>query len=332
MAEVLSQKQIDELLGNLNSGEIDIKEIEEKSTKKIKDYDFRSPKKFTREQLKFIDNIFDNFTRFFELQLGSMLRVGCQMSIVQTEEEEYRDFNNALNDSVLAGVMSIDSNTVKLNFKQFIIEIARPLSFSIIDRLLGGDGSCYNIERDYTDIELSLMRHLFAQICGQLNNAWSNYGDFSHQLDLIETNSRLIQFIPPDETTVILVIETKIENLVGNINICLPARILEGLFKIFDMKYPKERNKQDFEHDELRKETIMKTLKNAPLNVTGVLGESDITLEELLNIQVGDVLLLDSKVKDNSVIIKIQDSPWFTGTMGINKKNYAVKIEQSVEG
>ena len=127
------------------------------------------------------------------------------MSIVQTEEEEYRDFNNALNDSVLAGVMSIDSNTVKLNFKQFIIEIARPLSFSIIDRLLGGDGSCYNIERDYTDIELSLMRHLFAQICGQLNNAWSNYGDFSHQLDLIETNSRLIQFIPPDETTLSLI-------------------------------------------------------------------------------------------------------------------------------
>lgn len=332
MAEVLSQTQIDELLGNLQRGDMDLQEIEEQSLQKVKDYDFRSPKKFTKEQLKKLDNIFDNFIKLFELQFTSMLRVGCVMKIVQIEEEEYRDYNNALNDSVLMGIIGIESDEIHDDSNQFIIEVARPLSFCIIDRLLGGDGSYYNLDREYTEIELSLIKYMFAQVTQQLTNVWHSYGDIAYQLDMIETNSRLIQFISPDETTVIIVIETAIDGLKGNINVCLPANVLEVLFKLFDMKYVKEKTKQDFEQESKSKDMIMQSLYEAPLTVTGVLGETEIKLQELLSLQKDDVLLLNKEVKDGSVDVKIEDVPWFTGTMGKNKNNYAVRIEHVREG
>lgn len=330
--EVLSQKQIDELLGNLQSGEMDLKEIEEQSLIKVKDYDFRSPKKFTKEQLKTLDNIFGNFIKFFELQLASMLRVSCVMEIVQIEEEEFRDYNNALNDSVLMGIIGIESNEINDDSNQFIIEVARPLSFCIIDRLLGGDGSYYNLSREYTGIELSLIEYMFAQVTQQLTNVWRNYGEITHRLDLIETNSRLIQFISPEETTVIIVIETAIDDLKSNINICLPASVLDFIFKLFDMKYVKEKTRQDFDQDNKRKDMIMDALRDAPLTVTGILGETEIQLQELLSLQKGDVLLLNKEAKDGSVEVKIEDIPWFTATMGKNKNNYAVRIEHVREG
>lgn len=332
MVEVLSQTQIDELLGNLQSGETNLREIEEQSSIKVKDYDFRSPKKFTKEQLKTLDNIFDNFIKFIELQFSSMLRVGCEMEIVQIEEEEFRDYNNALNDSVLMGIINMDSKETHDDSKQFIIEVARPLSFCIIDRLLGGDGSYYDLDREYTEIELSLIEYMFGQITQQLTNVWRNYGEVIHQLDMIETNSRLTQFISPDETTVIIVIETIIGDLKGNINICLPANVLEFIFKLFDMKHVKEKTKQDVEQENKRKNILMQSLQGAPLTVTGVLGETEIKLQELLSLQKGDVLLLNKAVKDGSVDIKIEDVPWFTATMGKKKKNYAVRIEDVREG
>ena len=121
---------------------------EQSATKKIKDYDFSSPKKFTREQLKLIDNIFDNFSRLFSLHLSSLLRLSCQMEVIQVEEEEYREFNNALGDSVLVGIIGMHNEEYHIDDKQVLLEISRPISSSIIDRLLGGNGNGYNVDRE----------------------------------------------------------------------------------------------------------------------------------------------------------------------------------------
>ena len=59
MAEQLSQSQIDALLKRMNSGEMDVQE----PTRKIREYDFRSPKKFTKEQLKALDSLHETFSR-----------------------------------------------------------------------------------------------------------------------------------------------------------------------------------------------------------------------------------------------------------------------------
>lgn len=326
MTEVLTQQQIDELLGNLHSGEIDIKQMEQETAMpKVKDYDFRSPKKISRDQLKFLDNIYDNFARFFSLQLTSLLRVSCEIEIVQIEEEEYKEFNNALDDSVLVGIFGVTEDGHHNEDGQLLVEMARPLSFSILDLLLGGDGSGYNIEREYTEIEISVMEYLYRVMANHLANGWSNYAEIRHKLDMIETNSRVIQFIAPDESIVIIAMELTVDHLKGSMNICVPTAVLETVFSLFDSKIGKQL-KKDFRTAEEQSHFIFDTLKQSQLQVTGTLGYTDIELQDLLVLQKGDVIVLDKAEENSPVELMIEGIPWFSGEVGTFKKNYAVKI------
>lgn len=327
MAEVLSQQQIDELLGNLQSGNTDIKEIEEQSSaKKVKDYDFMSTKKFTREQIHLLQNIFENFTRLFTMHLSSMLRMPCQAEVLQVEEEEYKEFGNALTDSVLVSVMGMSSQTYKIEDKKMLVEMSRPISFSILDRLLGGDGSGYNIDRDYTEIEVSILEYFFKQVASILTDAWNNYIDLEHHMDSIETNSQLIQFVQQDESVAIVVIEVTLNELKGNVNVCLPAASLEEIFKVFDSKYIRTNKKIDPEQQEKNRKDILDALKDTPLTVSAKLGNAEITLRDLLSLSCGDVIQLDSPVNSDSIILSVEKLNWFSGKIGVKKKNYAVKI------
>ena len=332
MAEVLSQKQIDELLGNLQKGQVDFNEIEEQSTtSKVKEYDFLSPKKFTKEQLKLLDNVFDGFIRTFSLQLSGMLRCACEMEILQVEEEEYREFNNALADSVLVGVIGMNSEEYNIEDKQILIELSRPISFSVMDRLLGGNGMGYDIQRDYTDIELSLLEYTFKQVPPLLDAAWSNYMELTHTLDMIETNSRLIQQIQPDEAVAIISIEITLDSLKGNMNICLPASSLEDIFRIFNSKYTRMPKKSDPTLEKQRKDNIIHSLKGSPLNVSAILGKTEISVGDLLSLQTGDIIPLNTPIDRDSVVLEVENTPWFTGIIGTKKKKYAVKIDSSIK-
>ena len=327
MAEVLSQAQIDALLGSLASGDVDLEEAESGANQKVKDYDFTSPKRFTREQLKILSNIYDSFARLFSLHLASMLRIPCEMEVVNVEEEKYREFNNALADSVLVGIYDVDTGPVKISDDDSIVmvEMNRQISFSIIDRMLGGNGSGYAIERDYTDIELSLLEYLLKQVSTLMQNAWSNYVEVEHNFGMIETNSRLVQTIQQDEAVAIVTIKVTIEELEGNINICLPGNTIDGIFKLFDMKYTRGK-KGDSEQDKVRKNLITDGLRDTDLEVSAVLGKAQISLHELLSLQPGDVIPLDSMVVGNNITVNVKGIPWYKGTVGTKKKKYAVKL------
>ena len=328
MAEVLSQQQIDELLGSLQSGSMDFQEIEDQTSgPKVRDYDFLSPKKFTREQIRLLENIFESFSRLFSLHLSGMLRMNCQAEVLQVEEEEYKEFSNALSDSVLIGVMGLHNEEHGIEDKQILVEMSRPISFSILDRLFGGDGSGYQIDRDYTEIEISVLKYLFLrQISPILQNAWANYVDVKHTMDGIETNSQLIQFIQPDESAAIIVIEVTLNDLKGNLNICLPASSLEEIFKIFDSKYLRVNRKVNPEQEKQRREQILESLKDTPLDISALLGTTEITLKDLLELQAGDVIPLGTRVGSDSIVLQVEKLKWFTGKIGVKEKNYAVKI------
>ncbi|WBY64324.1 flagellar motor switch protein FliM [Thermocaproicibacter melissae] len=331
MAEVLSQQQIDELLGSLQSGNTDLTKIEEQTAaQKIKDYDFLSPKKFTREQIRLLQSVFENYSRMLSLYLSSQLRISCQTEVLQVEEEEYREFENALSDSVLVAVMGLHSDTYHVEDKQILMEMSRPISFSALDKLLGGNGSGYLINRDYTEIEISLLTYLFKQFANLLGDSWSNYFDISFSMDSIETNPQMVQSIQPDESVAIVVLSITLNELQGNLNICLPASSLEELFKSYDAKFVKA-NKHDAPHEkQLKRESILKQLEGTPLTVSAILGSTEVTLGELLNLHPGDIIPLESKVGPGSITINVEKLEWFKGTLGTLRKNYAVKVEKAL--
>ncbi len=328
MPDILSQQQIDELLKGLHTGELDLNEMDEKAAgKKVKEYDFRSPKKFTKEQLKKLDSIHSNFSRSLSSYLTGILRMFCQLSVAQLEEQRYHEFNNALPDMVLMAIVDLNVTDTAIPDTTILIEISRNTVFSIIDKLLGGNGESASIDRDFTEIELSLIENVLKNMVKLFKDAWKNYADMDPQIVGIETNARLMQTFSPDDIVLITVIDINMKGMTGNMSICIPALNLDEIIKKMNARSIKSDKKLDEIRENERRDLIFNSVKDSNLELTAVLGEMEVTLSDMLNLQINDVLLLEKSVTD-VIDVKVGQKIWFRGKMGNYKKRKAVQISE----
>ena len=232
MADVLSQNEIDALLKQLSSGELDVDGINEESAVKIKDYDFTRPAKFSKEHLRTLEIIFENFGRLVSSNLPAYLRKNVQVDVMNSEAVTYSEFSNALSNPVLLGI--VDFAPLKGNI---IIELASNLGFTIIDRMLGGLGDPLDKPRDFSEIELSVLERIFTVFVDLLREPWKNVVEIHPRLERIETNCQFAQIISPSEMIAIVTINICIGNVEGLMNICLPFLTLEDIMDKLNTKY-----------------------------------------------------------------------------------------------
>ncbi|WP_312831605.1 flagellar motor switch protein FliM [Sedimentibacter saalensis] len=327
MAEILSQSQIDELLNNLSSGDVDIKEIEA-NEKKVKEYDFRSPKKITKETIKLLKGIYEGYCRMLSSRLTSMLRLMCDVTVEQVEESIFHEYNNALDDYVLMGLVNVGYPDDSVSDSQILMDISKPLSFVIIDRLLGGSGEEYENLRDYTDIELSLLGNMLKQVVPMMGVSWESTIELKTELAKIETNSRFIQSINYNDTVVIVVLNVALNESTGKITICIPSSIIGEVMKKANLFSKTNKKKMDQSVEE-QKEIIMDSIKSSKLTITGVLGKAQATLKDIVDMQVGDLIILDKAV-NSYVDVNVDGEKWFEGTWGTKKNKGVIKIKNII--
>ncbi len=328
MADVLSQSQIDALLNSLNSPEAVAEEekiIEEEETRKIKKYDFKTPKKFTRDRLKLVFSVYENFARVISSYLTSMMRLSCQIEMVDIEEQKYFEFNNALSENDIVAMVDGAANNGKGSSESLMIQMSNSVIYALIDRMIGGSGDADGIDTDagFTDIEISLFENVMVHLLPIMEESWQTYFDVAFKFDKIETNPRLIQSIQSDEIVVIVVLNVEIKNTTGTFNICIPGGLMEDVFKLAEQTNLAGRRKEH--QDELSREEILGSLKDSQLELRAFLGEANILLEDVYSLKPGDVINL-KKPKDSEVSVYVENKPWYKGRLGEKKGNFAVKI------
>lgn len=328
MAEILSQSQIDELLDNLSSGDVDIQELEANENK-IKEYDFRSPKKITKETIKLLKGIYENYCRMITSQLTSILRMVCDVTVEQIEESVFHEYNNALDDYVLMGLIDVKYPDNTVSGSQILMEISKPLSFAIIDRLLGGEGKeNEQYVRDYTDIELSLLSNVLKNLVKLMGSTWESTLEIKTELSKIETNSRFIQSINYNDSVVVIVLNVILNQSSGKITLCIPSGILEEIFKKANT-FSRNKNKKSDQNIKEQKNEIMDSIKSSKLVITGVLGKAKATLLDVVNMQAGDLIVLDKDI-NSDVDICIGNVKWFEGKWGTMGKKNVIKINKII--
>lgn len=326
MPDKLSQAQIDALLNRINSGE----EVDndEGDSRQIKDYDFRSPKKFTKEQLRTLDSMHENYSRMLSNYLSGMLRVFCEVSVLTIEEQRYFEFNNALPDTALVGILDLKPAENRYSEATLLMDVSTSIGFFMIDRLLGGTGDTYNLTRDFTEIELSILKNIFSKLLVYLTEAWRSYIDVNISLTNIQTNARLLQALAPEDIVVIVLLNVKIKNFTGTINLCVPATALEEMIDNFSVRYSRTSKRNSSEKiAEERKKIIFNSLEDSTLDLKAVLAETTIDLKEILQLQVNDVIPLNKSITE-TVDIVVDDETWFTANLGEAKNKKAVKLSQ----
>lgn len=330
MAEILSQSQIDALLNSLQGTDEPIEEIEKKENEiKYRKYDFYSPKKFTKDKLKILKSIFDNYSRIAGSQINSLFRTSSELSVVTVEEQRYYEFGNALGDNDVLTIVNVSLPDNSKN-PPLLINVSMTLMLSLIDRMLGGvgDDTAVDSSYTYTEIEVVLYRRVIQYIIGALKDSWSSYINLNFELDRLEENPSMFQEIGVDETIAIVVIDVDMKECSGRLNVCIPGNLLMNIFDTMDKRKHSamgdEANSQD------NKQEIMNSIKASDLLVHAQVGEAVITLDDVYNLHVGDVINLGT-TKDSNVQLYVENQPWFRGQLGVHKRNVAVRIEDLVE-
>ncbi|MEM1485265.1 flagellar motor switch protein FliM [Oscillospiraceae bacterium PP1C4] len=329
MPEKLSQKQIDALFKRIDTGEVAYESDENAKGKKIKEYDFKSPKKFTKEQLKALDSLHENFSRVLSSYFSGLLRVFCEVSVLQIEEQRYFEYNNALPDSALVGLLDLRPEDSRYNEATLIMDMSTSIGYFMIDRLLGGSGDGNNLSREYTDIEIAILENIFQKIAQHLQVAWCNYIEVKTSLNSIETNTRLLQALAPEDIVIIAVLNMKIKNLTGNLNICIPAVNLEEMINSFSVRYTRSAKRQSTENENMKRQIILNALTDSDLEIKAVLDEFQLDLKDILQLQVADVIPLNKKISSD-VFITVDDTPWFHAKLGETKLKKAIKLNNLI--
>lgn len=318
MGEVLSQNEIDSLLAALSTGELDMDEMQDKDERVVKDYDFKRPAKFSKEHLRTLEIIFEHYGRLLSTNLPVYLRKTVQVSVVSSETVTYSEFQNALSNPVILGIINFQplSGTI-------LIELAANIGFAMIDRMLGGQGNPLEKNRDFSEIELTILEKMMVTSMQLLRDPWKNVIEINPVLERIETNSQFAQVIAPSDMIAIVTLNIKIGDVEGMMNICLPYFTLEGVMDKLNTKYwfstMQEKNDVDYE------EAVEALIKRVDIPLKALLGNTAISVNDFVNLQCGDIIRLESKVEEE-LPIYVGNIKKFTALPGTEKNHYAMQV------
>ncbi len=328
MADVLSQSQIDALLNSFSSeGTKAFEEIEEQAKEqKVKNYDFKMPKKFTKEQLKVIDGIFENYSRVLSSYLTGLMRIFCKVEVLQIEEQLYYEFNNALPDYVMMSMVNMGITDDDVMETNSIMQVSNQIAFTMMDRLMGGEGTYYEQNRDFTEIEVGLFTTVLNKMAALLKEPWGTYIDINPVITTIETNARVMQSISPDEVVILVVLEMEIKDVKNTMTFCIPAMNLESIMSKFGDRWSRTTKKLDPKREKERRVSLLEAIKDSELRISAVLGETKLDLYDVLTMQVNDIIPLNMPI-DSNIAVNIGDNLWFDGKLGTKNNKKAVKID-----
>lgn len=318
MSDILSQNEIDALLKQLSEGDLDVDQIQGEDEKQVKNYDFSRPTKFSKEHLRTLEIIFEHYSRLISTNLPVYLRKNVQVTVASSETVTFSEFSNALSNPSVLGIV----NFAPLN-GNIIIEIATNLCYAMLDRMLGGSGQPLEKSRDFSDIELTILQKLLVMFTQLLREPWKNVLEISPVLSRLETNPQFAQVIAPSDMIAIVTLNMKIGDVEGMINICLPFFTLEDVMDKLNTKYWFSTMQEN--HDEHYEDYIESMIRRVDVPIKAVLGKSTISVNDFLNLQVGDCIRLDSRV-DADMDVYVGNIRKFTALPGAERDSYAVQI------
>lgn len=210
-----------------------------------------------------------------------------------------------------------------------LMEINPNIAYSMLDLMMGGKGQAHTKVDNLTEIETKIMTNLFERSFDNLREAWINIADIDPILTELEVNPQFLQMISPNETVVVISFNTIIGETSGMINICIPHVVLEPIVPNLSVRYWMQTNKKEVSPEQLA--VLKKRVNAAEIPIVAEIGTTDISIEDLLYLQLGDVIQLNTKI-DDSLTVKVGGIPKFIGQPGKLKKRMAVQVIETVKG
>jgi flagellar motor switch protein FliM len=322
--EALSQSEIEALLASMPGEEGEAAPAPpQQNDKGLRTWDFRKPDKFSKDHLRSLLALHQTFSRAAATALSGRLRCSVNFRVTSVDQGLYEEYIDLLPEQSVVNVISmkpLDGN--------ILLEFHAGLAMVMLDRLLGGSGGPVDANREMTDIELALVRNLVRTLLDALGEAWANLYEVDMAVADMATSPHLVQVASSSDIVVIVLLEVQIGSRSGTISLCIPHLVLEPLMQRLSAQVWVASNRRRTATAETRA-LVMDRLNAAPLRVTAVLGETGISVDELLSLRAGDVLLLGNASRMKASLRLVNQSR-FVGEPGIVAGRKALRITDSI--
>lgn len=284
----------------------------------IRDYDFKRPERISKDQMRALTTLHETFARNFGASLSGFLRTIVEVHIVSAEQKTYAEFTAALPNPTSFNLV----NCPPLD-GQMCLELSPLIIYPIIDRLLGGSNHDLFIpQRAMTVIEQRLIQRILDRGMAALSEAWQSIKQIEFALGEMESNPQIVQIVPPNEVVVVIAFEIKMTNRTGTMNLCIPFNVIEPLVESLSSQSWSAAGRKG---ERAWEPVITRRLSDAVLEVTGILAETSMTLSDLRNLEVGDVVMTE-KAANAAVTLLAGGRPKFVAQLGQYRGKRALKI------
>ncbi|MCK8488609.1 flagellar motor switch protein FliM [Paenibacillus sp. MBLB2552] len=323
MVDVLSQNEIDALLAALSSGEMDAEELKKEETqKKIRSYDFKRAVRFSKDHIRSLTRIHENFARYLTTYFSAQLRTFVQINVVQVEQLPYDEFIRSIPKMTILNIFEAEPLEGRM-----VLEVHPNVAFAMLDRLLGGLGAAPSKIGALTEIETIIMERIFSRAFESLQEAWKTIVDINPRMEGLETNPQFMQIVSPNETIALISLSTKIGDTSGMINLCIPHVVIEPIMPKLSVHHWFVSQKKSRAPEEV--DALRNRVNKAKLPIIAELGESQITIREFLGLSAGDVISLNKPVQEG-LQIRVGDRLKYIGSPGTIKDRIAIQIDEIV--
>ncbi|WP_223700227.1 flagellar motor switch protein FliM [Sutcliffiella deserti] len=322
--EVMSQSEIDALLSAISTGEMNADQLKKDTeVKRVKVYDFKRAVRFSKDQIRNITRIHENFARLLTTYFSAQLRTYIQISVASVDQLPYEEFIRSIPKMTILNVFEVAPLEGRI-----VLEVNPNIAYAMLDRQLGGKGTSFNKVDSLTEIETKLMTNLFEGAIENFGEAWESIAEIQPFLADLEVNPQFLQMVSPNETVIVISMNITIGEITGMINICIPYVVLEPVIPKLSAHYwMEDKHKVRQEHEVA---SLEKAIKATTLTITAELGRSEISFADLLDLNIGDVLPLDQKI-EQPIYVNVDNEASFLAQIGQVKKNMAVQIMSNIK-
>lgn len=306
MHDILTQEEIDLLIRAASQPDLELNTPVEVQDDPL--YDFSRPNKFSKEHVRALQRIHEQFCRTYSGYMSAKLRNKVELRVHSIEQLLFGDFVRSLPNPSVLSVFRVDPLE-----GYAVMQLTPDVGFLLHDRLCGGDGLPIGRSRSLTDIETAVLkRQVISVFASLLGDAWQEVSDLHFRLDSMESNPQFLQLASDRDVIALVTMRIELNNVSDMVSVCLPHRTLEPIMKHLTQIRLFESLQQP---DPLRIELLKAKVRAAIVPVEVELGTTTVTVQDLLELAEGDVIPLERK-KNETLDVKVGSMTKFKGTPG----------------
>ncbi|MBU1001837.1 MAG: flagellar motor switch protein FliM [Proteobacteria bacterium] len=322
MSKILDQDEVDALLRGLSGGEIEAEADIPEDDSGVVSFDLANQDRIIRGRMPVLEIVNDRFARLCTNALANAMRKRVDLNPISIDMSKFGDFMRSLPVPTSINIFKMDP----LRGNALLVVDSR-LVFALVENFFGGAGSQPKVEgRDFTPIEQAIVDRVVKIALSNMADAWRPVHEVHIELTRSEINPQFAAIVPPSDVVIVVTFEVELENAIGTLIVCLPYATLEPIRSKLHASFQSERLEVDHAWIARFKERLLET----PVELVIELGQTHITGRQLLNLEIGDILLLDTDTEE-LLEAEVEGVKKFYGLPGTVKGSKAFQVVREEE-